>query len=60
MADLFETPEKLPLEVQEIINKYEEVTTYEQCEEMLKELKPFGYKFSYYLDATPYNLRKTN
>lgn len=56
--DLFEQYETLPSEVQKIIMKYSEVGTYQGCEEFLKELKPYGYTFDYYLSAEPFNLRK--
>ena len=56
MQDLFETPEALPQPVQDILNKYGEVSTYSECENMLAELKPHGYTFEYYLDAIPFNL----
>ena len=59
MEDLFKTPEKLPAEVQEVLKKYEDWPgTYQACNDLLKELKPLGYEFDYYLDAEPYNLRK--
>lgn len=57
--DLFEHPEKLPLEVQKILNEFaESKQTYETCNNLLKVLKPLGYTFKYYLDATPYDLQK--
>ena len=55
--DLFEYYEDLPQEVQNIILTFED-ETYEECERLLKELKPYGYTFEYYLDASPYNLTK--
>lgn len=58
MKDLFETPEKLPIEVQNVLNKYGEIETYDQCKAMLKELKPLGYTFDYGLDAQPFDLQK--
>jgi hypothetical protein len=57
--DLFEHPEKLPIEVQTILNKFSECEqTYETCNNLLKALKPHGYTFKYYLDAIPYDLQK--
>jgi hypothetical protein len=58
-TDLFSTPELLPIEVQNVINKYSEDwgESYEECENMLKELRPLGYTFDYYLDASPFNLQ---
>ena len=55
--DLFDSPEKLPKKVRKILNTWQE-DTYEECERMIKELKPHGYTFEYYLDGTPFNLRK--
>lgn len=55
--DLFEYYEELPQEVQDILITFED-ETYEECERLLNELKPYGYTFEYYLDATPYNLTK--
>jgi len=54
--DLFETPEKLPKKVRKILDTWQG-DTYEECEFMLKKLKPLGYTFEYYLDGTPFNLR---
>ena len=55
--DLFPHYELLPARVQEILEKYEP-DTYTLCDTLLSELKPFGYTFEYYLDATPFNLTK--
>jgi len=55
--DLFEHYEELPQEVQDIIATFED-ETYTECERLLRELKPYGYTFEYYLDASPYNLTK--
>jgi len=55
--DLFEHYEELPQVVQDIILTFED-ETYEECERLLRELKPHGYIFEYYLDASPYNLTK--
>ena len=56
--DLFETPEQLPANVQQILEKYGEFESYHQCEAMLKEMEAIGYTFEYYLDAMPFNLKK--
>ena len=58
LKDLFETPEKLPIEVQAVLTKYSESESYTSCEALLKELNPLGYTFEYYLDAVPFNLRR--
>jgi len=58
MNDLFETPDLLPVEVQEILNAAGEVSTYEECEELKSQLNVLGYDFEYYLDAQPFNLHK--
>jgi hypothetical protein len=57
MKDLFETPELIPDEVGLILETLEE-GSYEDIERILKEIKPLGYTFEYYLDAVPYGLRK--
>jgi len=58
--DLFKNVESLPQDVQNVIEKYDEdwEYTYENCANMQDELEELGYTFDYYLDATPYNLRK--
>ena len=62
--DLFNTPEILPQEVRNIIERYEEMDTccYTMCEWLIKELKPHGYTCDYGLDGIPYELTtiKTN
>lgn len=60
--DLFEKPELIPSEVQEILNEYEEQAMngfeYAELAELVKKLESIGYTFDYYLDAEPYALRK--
>jgi len=56
--DLFEFPEKVPVIISSILSKYQDGEGYGVLDEMLRELKPHGYTFSYGLDAVPYNLRK--
>lgn len=59
MTDLFETPELLPQEVQDILSKYAELDeTYENCEKLISELNEVGYTCDYGLDAVPYELEK--
>lgn len=57
VKDLFENPEQLPLEVQKILEDFDEPGTYERCAQLIDMLQPYGYTFDYYLDAVPYNLR---
>jgi hypothetical protein len=57
--DLFNTPELLPQEVRDIIEKYEEMDTcYEMCRNLIEELEPHGYTCDYGLDGIPYELQK--
>lgn len=59
MKDLFETPEKLPIEIIDLIddfNKYERL--YSECKIMLKKCLKLGYTFDYGLDGIPFNLKK--
>ena len=58
MQDLFETPEKIPSEVNVILDKYREGEyTYTDCAQLQSELQKVGFTIDYYLDAIPYNLR---
>lgn len=56
--DLFLKYETLPIELQEVILRYGDVSSYQECDDMLKECQSLGYTFDYYLDACPFNLRK--
>lgn len=59
VEDLFETPELIPTEVQDILVTFnEDEDPYRELDRLLNELEPLGYIFSYYLDAEPYWLRK--
>ena len=60
VEDLFETPELIPTEVQDVLVTFDEdcANTYHELDRLLDELEPLGYTFSYYLDAEPYWLRK--
>ena len=65
MEDLFENPELLPQNVQDIIVKYgqilesgEHTNGYVVCANLVKELNAVGYTCDYYLDAEPFWLRK--
>ena len=57
MKDLFETPEKLPLKVKELIENTI-CESYDDCDKLQKQLKKLGFTFDYGLDASPINLRK--
>jgi hypothetical protein len=59
MKDLFETPELIPSEVQEILETFDEdkPNTYLELDRLVNELENIGYTFDYYLDADPYGLR---
>jgi hypothetical protein len=59
MNYLFEIPEKLPVEIIDLIddfNKYERL--YSECEILLKKCEKLGYTFDYSLDGMPFNLQK--
>jgi hypothetical protein len=56
-VDLFEMHDLLPTKVRSVLGEMEE--SYESLKKSLAKLKPMGYTFDYYLDAMPYNLRKT-
>jgi hypothetical protein len=57
--DLFNTPELLPQEVKDILAKYEEMgTSYDTCNNLVKELEQVGYTCDYGLDGIPYELTK--
>lgn len=64
IQDLFETPELIPANVREVLDRfseeYENGPDYQLNERVLAELKPLGYTFEYGLDADPYNLHKIN
>ena len=62
--DLFAQYDTLPDDVKAVLDKYskieaEEGFDYEILKRFVAELEPLGYTFDYYLDAEPYNLRKT-
>lgn len=59
MKDLFETPELIPVMVQNIISAFnEDADSYRELSRIVSELEPLGYTFDFYLDAEPFNLRK--
>lgn len=61
-VDLFENPDLIPAEVQEILEKYWEEfgdsRDYEDTQRMRDEINAVGYTFDFYLDNEPYGLRK--
>lgn len=57
--DLFENIDSLPESVKQIIEALGDSPDYNKLAMAKDLLRPLGYTFSYYLDATPYNLRKT-
>lgn len=58
VKDLFNHIELLPEKVQSILDRYSDGDIfYAECEELLKELKPYGLTFDYSLDGEPTNLR---
>lgn len=61
-ADLFDTPELIPDAIRAVFDKYPywDDLTYENLSTMQKECEMQGYTFDYYLNATPFNLRKVN
>jgi hypothetical protein len=57
--DLFNTPELLPQKVKDILAKYDEMgTSYDTCNNLIKELEQVGYTCEYGLDGIPYELKK--
>jgi len=62
MLDLLEKPERLPTAVINALDQFERDSergcSYKACERLSYTLKRLGYKFDYYLDGEPYNLRK--
>jgi len=59
--DLFETPEVLPANVCQVIEKFSELDcTYENCNTLVQELNKIGYTCEYGLDAIPYELKQLN
>lgn len=61
--DLFEYYEEMPQDLKAICDKYFEIDmtcglSYFDCAEFLRDVQAIGYTFEYYLDASPFNLRK--
>lgn len=57
-VDLFEYPNRIPVSILEIFDKYGDGLSYQQLSDMQKEVENKGYTFDYYLDAEPFGLRK--
>jgi hypothetical protein len=57
--DLFETPELIPVEVQKVLNTFndESGNAYRELERIERELQQLGFTFDFGLDADPYDLR---
>lgn len=63
MKDLFEEYEKLPTQVNNLINDFQDnvdagADRYAECEKLTANLKQEGYTFDYGLDGEPFNLQK--
>ena len=61
--DLFECPDKLPLKIQAILKRFNDLEIemgiqYADLIQMGKEMANYGYSFDFYLDCVPYNLKK--
>lgn len=58
--DLLDNYDVLPTEVKLILDKHQENwdDTYENCSNLKAELETVGYTIDYYLDGTPFNLKK--
>jgi len=59
VPDMFDHIKLLPIEVQEILEGFnEDEDSYKELARLHNELGVLGYEFEYYLDAVPYMLRK--
>jgi hypothetical protein len=59
IPDMFDHIKLLPIEVQEILEGFnEDEDSYKELARLHNELGVLGYEFEYYLDAVPYMLRK--
>jgi hypothetical protein len=60
MLDLFENYEQIPINLQSILNKYEDDFNdgnYSGLKKALKECEEIGFTFDYGLDGIAFNLR---
>lgn len=59
-VDYFEYQHALPEDIRLLIEKYsKDELTYQECEAFHQEALKIGYTFEWYLDAVPFDLRKT-
>ena len=61
MKDLFSEQEKLPIEMQKLINKHakkERFSSVKKIEKFRRKCKKLNYNFSYDFLLMPFNLRK--
>jgi hypothetical protein len=60
--DLFQHYQKQPSKLRKIVDKWGEVlddcADYRELDKFLEEVQSIGYTFDYYLDGSPYALRK--
>jgi len=57
LEDLFETPEMIPVAIQDIMDSADEnKDPYKECQRMLEEVNKLGYTFEYGLDGEPHSL----
>ena len=58
MADLFETPDIIPSNIQNVLDTFDEnVCGYTELKRVLTEVETLGYTFDYGLDSIPYDLQ---
>ncbi len=58
--DLFEHPDKVPVKVQNILDKLDGSLNYDRIQKLKKRVEALGYTFDSGMDNEPYNLRKIN
>jgi hypothetical protein len=56
--DLFEHLDQLPQNVLDVLNRYSNGESYQDCANLITDLNKIGYTCEYYLDAVPFGLRK--
>ena len=61
MEDLFYSQEKLPIEVQNVLDEFSnKLPSYQACEELIAALEPLGYTCEYDLNGEPFGLTNHN